>query len=82
VFFLLTEVHAKDGLKPPKVKMLKYYVCRHFKNIATKINKIKSHDVTAVVLMIRQGCTSVCWHREWLKTTGPKRTLKTILFKR
>jgi alkyl hydroperoxide reductase subunit AhpC len=82
VFF--NEVYAKDSLKPPKVKTLKYYVYRYLKNTATEINTIQNDEVTflatTVVLMKQQSCESVCSHREWQKIKCPKQTLKTILF--
>jgi len=62
------EIYAKDSLKPPKVKTLKYYVYRHFKNISTEISKIENYEVTflaaTVVLMKQPNCKSICSYRE------------------
>jgi len=58
------EVYAKDSLRPPKVKTLKYYVYRRFKNISTEISKIENYEVTfldtTAVLMKQHSCHSIC----------------------
>jgi hypothetical protein len=82
VFF--NEVYAKDSLKLPKVKTLKYYAYRHFKNISTETSKIENGEVpfltTTVVLMKQQSGCSVCSHSEWQKIKCPKQRLKTMIF--